>query len=50
MFRRKTTPSDQGATAVEYALIIAVLVLAVVFVVAKLGSQVFNLYSTVPHF
>lgn len=40
----------RGATAVEYALIVALVLAAIVVLVATLGSRVFDLYHSVPVF
>ncbi len=39
-----------GATAVEYALMLALVVAVVLVVMALLGRQVFNLFTSVPTF
>jgi Flp pilus assembly pilin Flp len=40
----------RGATAVEYALMVALVVAVIVVLVATVGRQVFDLYHTVPTF
>ena len=50
MRRRMRRSRDRGATAVEYALLVALIVLVVVVLIGTVGHQVFNLYSTVPQF
>ena len=46
MFAKK----DQGATAVEYGLMVALIAAIIVAVVAALGEQVLGLFSSVPFF
>lgn len=41
---------DKGATAVEYALMAALITAVIVAVVLVLGNQVFGLFSSVPPF
>lgn len=41
---------ERGATAVEYALIVALVIAVIIVLVATVGRQVFNLYNTVPTF
>ena len=45
-------PGDRGrgATAVEYALMVALIIGAIVALVATVGRQVFDMYNTVPSF
>ena len=40
----------RGATAVEYALMVALVVAVIVVLVATVGRQVFDLYHNVPIF
>ena len=40
----------RGATAVEYALMVALVIAVIVVLVATVGRQVFDLYHTVPTF
>ena len=40
----------RGATAVEYALMVALIIGAIVALVATVGRQVFDMYNTVPNF
>ena len=40
----------RGATAVEYALMVALIIGAIVALVATVGRQVFDMYNTVPSF
>ena len=49
---RRLTRGDRGrgATAVEYALILALVIAVIVVLVATVGRQVFDLYHTVPTF
>jgi Flp pilus assembly pilin Flp len=41
---------EVGATAVEYGLLIALIVAVVVVVIAIIGNQTFNLFNAVPVF
>ena len=41
---------DVGATAVEYGLLIALIVAVIVVVLALIGHQTFNLFNAVPIF
>jgi Flp pilus assembly pilin Flp len=41
---------DLGATAVEYGLLIALVVAVIVVVIALIGKQTFNLFTSVPMF
>ena len=40
----------RGATAVEYALLVALIIGAIAGLVATVGRQVFDMYNTVPSF
>ena len=40
----------RGATAIEYALMVALIIGVIVVLVATVGRQVFDLYNTVPVF
>ena len=40
----------RGATAVEYALMVALVIAVIVVLVATVGRQVFDLYHSVPIF
>ena len=40
----------RGATAIEYALMVALIIAAIVVIVATVGRQVFDMYNTVPSF
>lgn len=42
--------TDKGATAVEYALMVAFITGVIVAMVLVLGNQVFGLFSSVPTF
>jgi pilus assembly protein Flp/PilA len=42
--------AERGATAVEYALMVALIAAIIVAVVAALGEQVLGLFSSVPFF
>jgi len=50
MRRCRRADRQRGATAVEYALIVAFVVGVIVVVVALLGQRVSSLYSSVPPF
>lgn len=39
--------SDRGATAVEYGIMVALIAAIIVGIVATLGTQVFNAFTTV---
>ncbi len=41
---------ERGATAVEYALMVALIIAVIVILVATVGRQVFDMYNTVPSF
>jgi len=49
---RRWTRGDRGrgATAVEYALMVALIIGVIVILVATVGRQVFDLYNNVPIF
>jgi Flp pilus assembly pilin Flp len=49
---RRWTRGDRewGATAVEYALMVALIIGVIVILVATVGRQVFDMYNTVPSF
>jgi pilus assembly protein Flp/PilA len=48
--RRRLRRTDWGATAVEYGLIIALIVAVIVGAIALVGSRTFNLFNSVPTF
>jgi len=50
MRRRSRGSRQRGATAIEYALVVALIIGVIIVVVATLGQQVFSLYNSVPTF
>ena len=45
MRRRSRGSRERGATAVEYALLVALIIAVIIVLVATVGSQVFDLYN-----